>query len=74
MLDWPRCSAVERVRGKVSGTLVFEDTRVPVRVRFQNLEGGARVKDVLAWFPGLTREPVRAVLRRAEATLAEPVT
>ncbi len=73
MMDWSQCSAVERVLGKVSGAWVFKDTRVPVRALFENLEGGARVEDFLEWFPGVTREQVLAVLRHAEATLAEPV-
>jgi len=70
MLDWTQCSAVERVPGKVSGAWVFKDTRVPVRALFENLEDGATVNDFLAWFPGVTREQVEAVLEHAERSLA----
>ena len=73
MIDWQQCSAVERVPGKVSGAWVFAGTRVPVRSLFENLKGGACVEEFLAWFPGVTREQVLAVLRHAEATL-QPVT
>ncbi|HEY1717379.1 MAG TPA: hypothetical protein VGH42_03690 [Verrucomicrobiae bacterium] len=30
MLDWSKCSAVERIAGKVSGAWLFKGTRVPV--------------------------------------------
>lgn len=70
MLDWSECSAVERVPGKVSGAWVFKDTRVPVRALFENLEDGATVNDFLAWFPGVAREQVEAVLEHAERSLA----
>ncbi|MGH7182665.1 MAG: DUF433 domain-containing protein [Nitrospiraceae bacterium] len=71
MLDWSQCPTVERVPGKVSGAWVFTGTRVPVKALFQNLEDGARVDDFLAWFPGVTREQVEAVLEHAGHSLAE---
>src|SRR5262249_53574486 len=70
MLDWTECTAVGRLPGKVSGEWLFKDTRVPVRALFENLESGARVDDFLAWFPGVTRDQVEAVLRHAERSLA----
>jgi uncharacterized protein (DUF433 family) len=70
MLDWMRCTAVERVPGKVSGAWVFKDTRVPVRALFENLEGGATVNEFLEWFPGVSRQQVEAVLEHAERSLA----
>jgi len=66
MLDWTQCATVERVPGKVSGAWVFKGTRVPVRALFENLEDGATVNDFLAWFPGVMREQVEAVLEHAE--------
>jgi uncharacterized protein (DUF433 family) len=70
MLDWTQCAVVERVPGKVSGAWVFKNTRVPVRALFENLEAGATVNDFLAWFPGVSREQVEAVLEHAERSLA----
>jgi len=70
MLDWSHCPTVERVPGKVSGVWVFKDTRVPVKALFENLEEGARVDDFLAWFPGVTREEIEAVLEHAGRSLA----
>lgn len=40
MLDWSKCSAVEKIPGKVSGAWLFVGTRVPVGALFENLEGG----------------------------------
>ena len=70
MLDWSQCPTFERVPGKVSGVWVFKDTRVPVKALFENLEEGARVDDFLAWFPGVTREQIEAVLEHAGRSLA----
>ena len=39
-LDWSRCLAVESSPGKVSGAWVFEGTRTPAAVVFENLEDG----------------------------------
>jgi uncharacterized protein (DUF433 family) len=71
MLDWSQCAAVERIPGKVSGAWLFVGTRVPVKALFENLEGGATVEEFLAWFPGVTRAQVEAVLEHAQRSLAE---
>ena len=69
MLDWSKCSAVERIPGKVSGAWLFKDTRVPVTALFENLEDGATVDNFLEWFPGVTREQVEAVLEHTGQSL-----
>jgi uncharacterized protein (DUF433 family) len=69
MLDWSTCSAVERDPNKVSGLWIFRGTRVPVEALFQNLESGATINDFLAWFPGVSRAQVEAVLEHAERSL-----
>jgi uncharacterized protein (DUF433 family) len=71
MLDWSRCSAVERQAGKVSGAWLFKGTRIPVKALFENLEAGARVDEFLEWFPGVSKSQVEAVLQHAELSLAE---
>ena len=71
MLDWSQCTAVERVPGKVGSSWVFRGTRVPVKALFENLEDGARVDDMLQWFPGVTRVQIEAVLEHSGASLAE---
>jgi uncharacterized protein (DUF433 family) len=69
MLDWSACWAVERDPKKVSGAWTFRGTRVPVTALFENLESGARVDDFLAWFPGVSRGQVEAVLDYANHSL-----
>jgi uncharacterized protein (DUF433 family) len=69
MLDWSQCGAVTRDPNRVSGAWVFRGTRVPVRALFENIEGGATVKELLEWFPGVTRAHVEAVLEHARRSL-----
>jgi uncharacterized protein (DUF433 family) len=54
---------------QVSGEWLFKNTRVPVRSLFENLQGGARVDDFLAWFPGVGREQVETVLHHVKQSL-----
>ena len=65
MIDWSSCAAVEQDPERYSGAWLFRDTRVPVAALFENLEDDAQVQDFLDWFPGVTREQVRAVLEHA---------
>ena len=69
MFDWSQCPAVERSLAKVSGAWLFKGTRVPVKALFENLEDGARLDDLLEWFPGVTRDQAEEVLRHAERSL-----
>ena len=71
MLNWLECSAVDRAPGKVSGAWLFNDTRVPIKALFENLESGATVEDFLEWFPGVSREQIEAVLDHAQRSLVE---
>jgi len=61
-IGWESCPGVERQPDKVSGAWVFRDTRVPVRVLFENLRDGATIDEFLSWFLGVTRDQVQAVL------------
>jgi len=69
MIDWSQCAAVERVPGRVGGAWLFKNTRVPVKAFFENIEGGATVDEFLAWFPGVERAQVDAVLGHAQRSL-----
>jgi len=69
MVDWEHVPAVERAPEIVSGAWAFRGTRVPVAALFDNLRDGATVDDFLAWFPGVTREQVAAVLEHATRSL-----
>jgi uncharacterized protein (DUF433 family) len=53
----------------MSGAWVFKGTRVPVKALFENLEDGARIDEILEWFPGVSRGQIETVLRHAEKSL-----
>jgi uncharacterized protein (DUF433 family) len=60
VIDWSQCAAVESVPGKVSGSWVFRDTRLPVATVFENLED-LSVDEVMEQFD-VTRDQIKAVL------------
>jgi uncharacterized protein (DUF433 family) len=70
--NWQDCKAVERTPEKLSGALVFRNTRVPVAALFENLKGGATIDEFLEWFPGVTRAQVEAVLEHEVAAVRSP--
>ena len=55
--------------GKVSGAWVLKGTRMPVATIFENLEAGASIDDVLAWYEGLERKQLQAVIEFAARSL-----
>ena len=76
VLDWSRCSAVESVPGKVSGAWVLKGSRMPVSAILENLEAGADLDDLFAWFEGLDRGQVAEVIAfaaRGHKETPEPV-
>ena len=73
IMDWGKCSEIERRREVVSGAWVFTGTRVPVSTLFENLEDGATVDEFLEWFPGVRRKQVDEVLSFAAASLIPSV-
>jgi uncharacterized protein (DUF433 family) len=62
MAQWDKLEAVERDPNKLGGAWVFRGTRVPIAALFENLQDGATVDEFLAWFPGVERIQVEAVL------------
>lgn len=71
MKNWETIEAVERHPDKASGVWVFRGTRVPVSALFENLRDGAAVDDFLAWFSGVKRSQVEAVLNYEVTELAD---
>lgn len=67
-LDWSQCPEVESVPGKVSGAWVFRDTRMPVKLVFENLEDGMSIDEILEQYD-VTREQVRAAIDFAARSL-----
>ncbi len=69
MKDWSTCAVVDSDPQMLSGVWVFRGTRVPVTALFENLEDGAQLSDFVDWFPGVTKERVRAVLEHVAHSL-----
>jgi uncharacterized protein (DUF433 family) len=72
MGTWENCEAVERHPHRVSGAWVFRGTRVPIAALFENLRDGASIEEFLAWFPGVERSQVEAVLECEAAAARSP--
>ncbi|HEY5864978.1 MAG TPA: DUF433 domain-containing protein [Candidatus Tectomicrobia bacterium] len=72
MEQWQDCDAVERHTEKLSGAWVFRGTRVPLAALFENLRDGASIDQFLAWFPGVQRSQVEAVLQHEAIAAAHP--
>jgi len=47
---------------RVSGSLVFAGSRVPIAALFENLEDGITAQEFTEIFPGIKLEQVKAVL------------
>ncbi len=71
-LDWSQCPAVESIPGKVGGAWVFEDTRMPVSLVFENLELGATVEEIMEWHH-LSHDQILNVLEFAARSLDPPI-
>ena len=61
----------ERRRDVCGGELVVKGTRVTVRTLLASLAEGASVEEILADFPTVSREAVRAVIAFAAASAEE---
>ena len=61
----------ERRRDVCGGELVVKGTRVPVRTLLASLSEGAGPDEILADFPTVAREALRAVIAFAAASAAE---
>ena len=64
-----RLDMLERHPDLVSGAWVFKGTRVPVAALFENLKDGASIDQFLAWFPGVPRTQVEALLNAPRSPL-----
>jgi uncharacterized protein (DUF433 family) len=60
---------IESSPSVLNGTLVFSNTRVPIRNLFDYLVAGDTVKDFLEDFPTVSFEQVRHVLQSAEVAI-----
>lgn len=67
-LDWSQCPDVESIPGKVSGAWVFRNSRMPVKLVFENLEDGMTIDEITEQYD-VTREQVKAVIEFAARSL-----
>ena len=67
-LDWSQCPGVESVPGKLSGAWVFRESRMPVKLVFENLEDGMTIDEIIEQYD-VTREQVKAVIDFAARSL-----
>jgi len=54
----------------MSGSLVFEGTRVPAQTFFDHLDHGGTFEEFLEWYDGVTREQLEAADEIRTATAA----
>ena len=73
MTNCTKCTAVERTPGEIGGARAFKGARVPVYALFENLEGGATVKEFLEWFPDVKAWQVSAVLKHEVDYFRQPL-
>ena len=57
----------------MSGVPCFAGTRVPVSTLFDNLSDGATLQQFVEWFPGVSLEQAKAVLKQASDELPKLV-
>lgn len=69
-MDWSGCDVVESVPGKLSGTPVLRNTRMPADGVVENFDDGISAEEIADDFM-LDLEDVRAVLRFARRDLAK---
>ncbi len=67
-LDWSQCPGVERIPGKLSRAWVFRESRMPVKLVFENLEDGMTIDEITEQYD-VTREQVKAVIDFAARSL-----
>jgi uncharacterized protein (DUF433 family) len=67
-LDWSQCPGVESIPGKLSGALVFRNSRMPVKLVFESLEDGMTIDEIIEQYD-VTREQVKAVIDFAARSL-----
>ena len=69
MIDWSTCPGIESVPDRHSGDWVFTESRLPVYSLFENLEGGATVKEFMDWFHPVDEWKVKAVFQHVADSL-----
>jgi uncharacterized protein (DUF433 family) len=66
-IDWSKCEDVERVPGKVSGSWLVKDTRLPVWAILENADDHTPEEIANDIFEGVTPETVRRIIAFARS-------
>ena len=61
-IDWSKCEDVERIPGKVSGSWLVKDTRLPVWAILENADDHTPEEIANDIFEGVTPETVRRII------------
>jgi len=69
-IRWSNCEVVDSSSEVLSGAPVVRGTRIPVSAIFQNMEAGASISELVEWFPGLSEEDIKELLRFAAESAA----
>lgn len=67
-LDWSQCPAVESVPGRVSGAWTIRNSRMPVKLIFENLEDGMNIDEIVEQY-AVSKAEIKAVLAFAVQSL-----
>ena len=67
-LDWSQCPGVESIPDKLSAAWVFRNSRMPVKLVFENLEDGMTIDEIIEQYD-VTRDQVKAVIDFAARSL-----
>ncbi len=68
---WEGCKSIERIPGKVSGTWLFEGTRMPVATLFAIFKSGNSLAEFHEWYPGVEEGLVLDLLEHIELSLED---
>ena len=71
-IDWSKCDDVERVPGKVSGSWLVKDTRLPVWAILENADDHTPEEIATEIFEGVTPEAVRRIINFARLQAPHP--
>ena len=70
MIKKAKAAVIQSSKDILGGEIVFQGTRVPVRVLIEYLQAGDRLVDFLHDYPTVTKDQVFEVLQLAKESIA----
>lgn len=70
--DWSKCEDVERIPGKVSGSWLVKNTRLPVWAILENADDHTPEEIATEIFEGVTPETARRIIHFARSHASHP--